>query len=59
MHKNCLNVRLYNVFGEGQGFNSGTVIPKFCHAKFNNYKPTIFGDGNQRRDFTYVGDVIE
>lgn len=58
-HRNCLNVRLYNVFGEGQTIESGAVVPQFIkHRRFKD-KPMIYGDGRQARDFTYVGDVVE
>lgn len=58
IHKNCLNVRLYNVFGEGQSIASGAVVPRFIDAFLNNTKPIIYGDGRQSRDFTYVLDVV-
>lgn len=59
MHKNCLNVRLYNVFGEGQPEISGAVVPKFIISKLRFLgTPTVYGDGSQKRDFTYVGDVV-
>lgn len=58
-HKNCLSVRLYNVFGEGQPFEAGAVVSHFVKMRFYNRKPTIYGDGLQSRDFTYVGDVVE
>lgn len=57
-HKNCLNVRLYNVFGEGQSTEYAAVVPTFIHASLTGTRPVIFGDGNQSRDFTYVGDVV-
>ena len=58
-HPNSLNIRLYNVFGEGQDFKLGGVIAKFICCRFNNIAPTLYGDGSQTRDFTYVGDVVE
>lgn len=58
LHKNCLNVRLYNVFGEGQPVLSGAVVPQFCMAKLSNKSVIVYGDGHQMRDFTYVGDVV-
>lgn len=57
-HKNCLNVRLYNVFGEGQTQEHGAVVPAFINASLCDTKPYIYGDGSQSRDFTYVGDVV-
>ena len=57
-HKNSLNVRLHNVFGEGQPFNSGTCVAQFIECKINNQIPVIYGGGDQKRDFTYVQDVV-
>lgn len=57
-HKNCLNVRLYNVFGEGQPVTGGAVVPQFVYSKLQKSKPIIYGDGSQTRDFTYVKDVV-
>ena len=58
IHKNWLNVRLYNVFGEGQSFESRAIVPSLVSSSLNGHRPTIFGDGEQERDFTYVGDVV-
>ena len=35
------------------------VIPVFTEQRLNEEPMTIRGDGEQRRDFTYVGDVVE
>lgn len=59
LHENCLNVRLYNVFGEGQPFSSGAAFPSFMLAKLTKTPPILYDHGRQRRDFTYVGDVVE
>ena len=55
----CL--RYFNVFGPRQDPNSeySAVIPKFIKSIINNQSPTIFGDGKQTRDFTYVANVVE
>src|SRR3989344_6046537 len=53
----CL--RYFNVYGERQS-NKGaycTVIGIFLRQKQTDQPLTIVGNGNQRRDFTYVGDV--
>ena len=55
---NTLNIRLYNVFGENQPLSSSAVLPSFMKCKLNSEPPTIYGDGLQKRDFTYVGDVV-
>jgi UDP-glucose 4-epimerase len=54
----CL--RYFNVFGPRQDPKSeyAAVIPKFITAILNGQPLTIFGDGTQSRDFTYVGNVV-
>lgn len=54
-------MRYFNVFGPRQDPNSqySAVIPKFIKLMSNNQVPTIFGDGTQSRDFTYVANVVE
>lgn len=55
----CL--RYFNVFGPNQDPRSeyAAVIPKFITMVLNDKNPTIFGNGEQTRDFTYVQNVIE
>jgi UDP-glucose 4-epimerase len=52
--------RLFNVYGPHQNPESlyAAVLPKWIFAAFNNQPLVVFGDGEQRRDFTFVGDVI-
>lgn len=54
-------MRYFNVFGKRQDPNGpyAAVIPKFIKLLLNNESPTINGDGNHSRDFTYVENVIE
>ena len=54
-------LRYFNVFGPRQDPNSqySAVIPKFIKLIANNESPSIFGDGTQTRDFTYVKNVVE
>ena len=54
-------LRYFNVFGRRQDPNGAyaAVIPKFIKMLLNDEKPTINGDGNQSRDFTYIENVIE
>ncbi|OIO40648.1 LPS biosynthesis protein WbpP [Candidatus Pacearchaeota archaeon CG1_02_31_27] len=54
----CL--RYFNVFGPRQNPNSeyAAVVPKFIKMILNDKSPTIYGDGNQTRDFTYVKNVV-
>src|SRR3954454_20486936 len=54
-------LRYFNVFGERQSPFSqyAAVVPLFVRAIAENRPVTIFGDGEQSRDFTYVGNVID
>ena len=53
-------LRYFNVFGPRQAFNSpySGVIAKFCTGLLRGETPTIFGDGLQSRDFTYIDNVV-
>lgn len=55
-----ISLRYFNVFGERQDPNShyAAVIPSFISSFLQGRKPTIYGDGNQTRDFTYVANVV-
>lgn len=55
----CL--RYFNVFGPRQDPTSqySAVIPKFATRLLSGAPPVIHGDGEQTRDFTFVGNVIE
>lgn len=54
-------LRYFNVFGKRQDPNCAyaAVIPKFIRQLLNDERPTIYGDGKQSRDFTYIENVIE
>ncbi len=54
------SLRYFNVFGPRQNPKSqyAAVIPLFVDALRAGQAPTIYGDGEQTRDFTYVDDVI-
>ena len=54
-------LRYFNVFGPRQDPNSpySAVIPIFIRLLLAGERPTIYGDGEQTRDFTYVGDIVE
>ncbi|MGH7128514.1 MAG: NAD-dependent epimerase/dehydratase family protein, partial [Planctomycetaceae bacterium] len=56
-----VRLRYFNVFGPRQDPDSpySAVIPLFVAALLNDRRPTIFGDGTQSRDFTYVENVVE
>ncbi|MEP7290505.1 MAG: SDR family oxidoreductase [Chloroflexota bacterium] len=53
-------LRYFNVFGPRQDETSqySAVIPKFISAMLAGNAPTIYGDGLQSRDFTYVDNVV-
>lgn len=51
-------VRLFNTVGPRQTGRYGMVIPRFVIQALRNEPLTIFGDGEQSRCFTYVGDVV-
>lgn len=53
-------LRYFNVFGPRQDPQSmyAAVIPRFITSLLCGEPPTIFGNGEQTRDFTYVGNVI-
>jgi nucleoside-diphosphate-sugar epimerase len=53
-------IRYFNVFGPRQDPTSqySAVIPRFITALLKGTPPTIFGDGLQSRDFTYVSNVV-
>jgi UDP-glucose 4-epimerase len=55
-----VGLRYFNVFGPRQDPASeyAAVIPKFITAMLRSERPTIYGDGTQSRDFTYVSDVV-
>lgn len=54
-------LRYFNVFGRRQDPDGAyaAVIPKFIKLLLNGERPTINGDGQQSRDFTYIENVIE
>ncbi len=52
-------LRLFNVYGIGQSPEYAGVITKFLFDIQNNNSLTIFGNGEQTRDFVYVDDVID
>jgi len=55
-----VSLRYFNVFGPRQDPNSeySAVIPLFITHCLRGESPTIYGDGNQSRDFTYVRNNV-
>jgi UDP-glucose 4-epimerase len=51
--------RLFNTVGPRQTGRYGMVIPNFVKQALLGHPLTVFGDGTQRRCFTYVGDVVK
>lgn len=58
---NYIGLRYFNVFGPKQNPNNpyAAVIPLFCKAFLENQPPTINGDGETSRDFTYVDNAVQ
>jgi UDP-glucose 4-epimerase len=56
-----VRLRFFNIFGPRQRADSpySGVIALFIAALSEGRTPTIFGDGKQTRDFTYVADVVQ
>ena len=53
-----LVARFFNTVGPRQTGRYGMVIPRLIGQALRNEPMTIYGDGNQTRNFTYVGDVV-
>ncbi len=56
-----VTIRYFNVFGPRQdpGSPYSGVISLFSTALLEGRQPTIYGDGEQTRDFTYVANVVD
>ena len=56
-----VSLRYFNVFGPRQdpGSQYSGVISRFMGALVNGEEPTIYGDGGQTRDFTFVSNVVD
>lgn len=56
-----IGLRYFNVFGKRQDPNGAyaAAIPKFIKLLIDHEQPTIYGDGKQSRDFTYIENVIQ
>lgn len=55
-----VSLRYFNVFGPRQGADSpySGVLAKFIQQMLEGTRPTIFGTGDQGRDFTYIDNII-
>jgi nucleoside-diphosphate-sugar epimerase len=56
-----IGLRYFNIFGPRQSPKGGyaAVIPLFMDSLSKGESPTIFGDGEQTRDFTYVQNAVD
>lgn len=58
---NYIGLRYFNIFGPRQNPDNpyAAVIPIFCQAFIDGERPTINGDGEHSRDFTYVANAVQ
>jgi UDP-N-acetylglucosamine 4-epimerase len=58
---NTVGLRYFNIYGPNQNPNNpyAAVIPLFCKSFIDGTEPTIFGDGNTSRDFTFVENAVQ
>src|SRR5207247_6275658 len=56
-----VSLRYFNVFGPRQDPKSeyAAVVPRFITRLLADRQPTIYGDGEQTRDFTFVANVVD
>src|SRR6266849_5191853 len=56
-----VSLRYFNVFGPRQdpGSQYSGVISRFIDSLLSEKQPTIYGDGEQSRDFTYISNVVD
>jgi nucleoside-diphosphate-sugar epimerase len=56
----AVSLRFFNVYGPHQDPSSpyAAVIPRFAQMLLRGQQPTIYGDGEQSRDFVFVGDIV-
>ncbi len=52
-------VRVFNTIGPRQTGQYGMVVPRFVKQADGGEPITVYGDGTQRRSFTWVGDVVQ
>jgi UDP-glucose 4-epimerase len=54
---NAISLRFFNVYGENQ--DNRMVVPRFFEQALEGKPITVFGTGEQTRDFTYIEDTID
>ena len=52
-------LRMFNTIGPHQTGQYGMVVPRFVRQALLGHPITVYGDGRQRRSFTWVGDVVD
>ncbi|MEM0096890.1 MAG: GDP-mannose 4,6-dehydratase [Conexivisphaerales archaeon] len=54
-------MRLFSIYGPGEQFKKGyaNLVTQFLWAAMKGEQPVVYGNGEQRRDFVYVGDVVK
>jgi UDP-glucose 4-epimerase len=54
-------MRFFSVYGPREQYkkNYANLISQFIWSYMKNEPPVIYGDGSQKRDFIYVGDVVD
>ena len=52
-------LRLFNIVGPRQSDRYGMVLPRFVSQALDGQPITVYGDGQQTRCFTYVGDAVD
>jgi UDP-glucose 4-epimerase len=57
-HLPVIVARFFNTVGPRQSGRYGMVIPRLIGQALRNEPITVYGDGTQTRNFTYVGDVV-
>jgi len=53
----CISLRFFTVYGPGQ--RPDMAFHRFFRAAFENRPISVYGNGEQTRDFTYIDDIIE
>ena len=56
---NCISLRFFNVYGKGQSNEYAGVITKFMEKIHLNQPLTIFGNGENTRDFIHIDDLVD
>lgn len=54
---NSISLRFFNIYGPGQ--DNRMVVPRFIEQAKNNEVMTVYGDGKQTRDFTFIDDAVK